>query len=196
MPYVRLLLDLLAIVGGSSILAFLSPWQVTARVIPLLIFVTAMIVMVLPTLPLVALAMMLPTALIQKLLGIKLTGHEPLDVVPAIEKAKSAAESARERFGKSKPAEVTQFVTRAFPHPDQPDEAELADDEAAVDDDAPEDEPAPSPVDQARERLTAITRGKPSDWYGQKLTGQRAGRGISGGLRSAASQVPKFVPAL
>ena len=53
MDYWHLLLDLPAIVGGSSMLALLSPWRMQARAIPALLFVVAMIVMVLPTLPVV-----------------------------------------------------------------------------------------------------------------------------------------------
>ena len=47
-----------------------------------------MIVMVLPTLPVVALALMLPAALIQRLLGIELHGHEAADYGPAVQKAR------------------------------------------------------------------------------------------------------------
>ena len=54
-----------AVVGGSTMISLLSPWKVQARAVPALLFLVGLIVMVLPTLPVVALALMLPAAWIR-----------------------------------------------------------------------------------------------------------------------------------
>jgi hypothetical protein len=193
MEYIRLLLDLLAVIGESSMISLLSPWRMQARAVPVLLFVVGMIVMVLPMLPVAALAMMLPAAWLQRFLGIDLHSHEPLNVAPAVEKARSAAQTAREKVRPSKPAEVQQFVTKAYPSPE--DEAELVRaDAAAVEDDDLDDEPDDAPEPTMADKLALAASGLPEQFQ-QQLTGQRAGRMAQPGLRGQHT-VRKFVPSL
>lgn len=202
MNYWHLLLDLPAVVGGSSMLALLSPWRMQARAVPALLFVVGMIVLVLPTLPVVALALMLPAALIQRYLGIDLHGHEPVNIAPAVEKAKGAAQAARERVRRPKMAEITQFVNKAYPSPE--DAAELTHADAAAEDEPGDStaatastEPEPSPAEQMREKLDQLVTDPriPADSRA-RLGGQRAGRDTSVGLRDGTAPVRSFVPAL
>jgi hypothetical protein len=187
--YFRLVLDLLAVIGGSSMVSLLSPWRMTARFVPALLFIVGMIVIVLPTLAVAALALMLPAAWIQKLLGIELVGHEPLNVGPAVEKARNAAQAAREKVLPSKPVEVTQFVDRPYPSPE---------DAAAVADDLNDEDQKPaSPADPSlQDKLELAAKGLPAE-FRQRLAGQRAGREGSAGLRNqTVSTVRSFVPSL
>jgi hypothetical protein len=197
--YWHLLVDLPAIIGASSMLALLSPWRMQPRAVPALLFIVAMIVLVLPTLPVVALALMLPAALLQRYLGIDLHGHEAADYSPAVEKARDATRAARQRARRPKPVAVTQFVTHAFPAPE--DAAELAHADADVEDDpadtpaTPSTEPEPSPAEQMRERLDQLVSDpRLPAGAAARLAGQRGGRDTSVGLRNGTTR--SFVPAL
>ena len=159
MDYFHLLLDLPAVVGGSTMASLLSPWKVQARAVPALLFVVALIVMALPMLPVVALALMLPAAWIQRLLGIELHGHEPVNISPAVEKARSAARTARERLRTPEPVDITAYATHAYPAPGDAAEAAQADASDAAED-APGDGSTattaatpPSPADAIRQKL-------------------------------------------
>jgi hypothetical protein len=196
MNYWHLLLDLPAIVGGSSMISLLSPWRMQARAVPALLFVIGLIVLALPMTIVTAMALMLPAALIQRYLGIELYGHEPVNVAPAVDLARSATQVARARMQKPKPVEVTEFVTQAYPAPE--DTAELTHADAADDlDDRSTGSTEPSPAEQMRERLDEIVR-DPSlpAGAGTRLLGQRAGRDTSIGLRNQHAPVRSFVPAL
>jgi hypothetical protein len=188
MDYVRLVLDLLAIIGGSSMVALLSPWRVQPRAVPLLLFVVALVVMVLPLTVVLAMSLMVPAALIMRYLGIELADNEPADYSPATAKARSTAQAARmrvqERGWRRKPVEVTEFATRAYEPPGEPDEAELPDADADVDVGEPE-QPAKSAADEARERLGQTTGSTSAGWYGQRA-----------GLRNQHTPVRSFVPSL
>jgi hypothetical protein len=120
MDYWHLLLDLPAVVGGATMISLLSPWRMQARAVPVVLFVVGLLVMFLPVPIVAALALMLPVALVQRLMGIELHGHEPMNINPAIEKARSAAQAARERVRKPEPVEpmeVTTFAAQAYPAP-------------------------------------------------------------------------------
>lgn len=195
MDWTHLLLDLPAIIGASSMISLLSPWRMQPRAVPALLFIIGLIVMLLPMLPVVALALMLPAALIQKYLGIDLHGHEPLNAAPAVETAKSAAQSARERVRKPKRAEVTEFVTKAYPAPG--DAAELDDDAADDPGDPTASTPdtGPSAAEQLQAKLAAVTA---DPRLPAGAAARLAGRpGLQrDGLHSQHAPVRSFVPAI
>lgn len=179
--YLHLLLDLPAVVGASTMISLLSPWKVQARAVPALLFVVGLIVMVLPMLPVVALALMLPAAWIQRLLGIELHGHEPVNVAPAVEKARSAAQAARERMRTPEPVDITAYATHAYPAP-----GDAADVDGDTNDTGSTNADAEtSPAADLQERLK------------QTMNDPR----LSAGLRSSASSgqhapVRSYVPSL
>lgn len=105
MDYLHLLWQLPAIVSGTTMLAYLWPRKITPHFVPLLTFIVALIVLALPGYIDIALALVLPVALLHSWLGVSLTGHDPIK-----------APSLKEIREKIKPAkfELRQFVTRAY----------------------------------------------------------------------------------
>jgi hypothetical protein len=188
--YVHLLLDLLAVIGGSSMISLLSPWKVQARAVPALLFAVGLVVMALPMMPVAALAMMLPVAWLQRFFGIDLTSHEAADYSPATAKARAGVQAARERIRKPKPIVVTEFATKAY-GPDAGPEEKLDDSDDTTADEL--DEPELSPAEQMQDKLEQAAQGLP-DFYRHKLAGQRPGKLGQAGLRSGATR--SFVPSL
>lgn len=136
MEYLRLLYELPAIVSGTTILAYLSPWKIEHRFMPAIMFLVALVVLQLPEFIAMSLCLTIPAAWLQAKLGIELHGHEPLKVtLPAIRKPK---------------VEIKKFVTRAYPDPDAKDE-----------EDEPEDADTP-PEHEAGETITDVPKFVPS----------------------------------
>lgn len=130
MDYYHLIYELPAIVSGTTMLAYLWPRKITPHFVPLLTFIVALIVMVLPVLPVVALALVLPVAMLHKWLNVSLTGHEPIEV-PSLKEIREKIRPAK--------FELRQFVTRAY----TPDGVPGGDVEAEVKDSpVSEEEPA------------------------------------------------------
>lgn len=103
--YLRLIYQLPAIVSGATMVAYLLPVKLPRRFAPLLLFITSLLILLLPEIIDMALALTLPAAWLQDKLGIDLHSHEPLRItMPKI------------RLPKKIP--IQQFVTRAYPHPD------------------------------------------------------------------------------
>lgn len=103
MEYLRLLYDLPAVVAGSVIVAYLSPWQFRARFAPLVMFVIGLLVLCAPQLVDLALALTIPAAWLVRALGIDVYGQVPLKVT-----------LPRVRF---RNVQVRQFVEGAYPVP-------------------------------------------------------------------------------
>lgn len=124
--YLRLIYQLPAIIAGTTMVAYLLPVKVPPRFAPLLLFITGLIVLMLPEFIDMALALTIPVAWIQSKLGIDLHSHEPLKItVPKIRLPKKL--------------QIQQFVTQAYPDP----EAEPAAQEAGEHEDAPPPELEP-----------------------------------------------------
>jgi hypothetical protein len=105
MDYWHLLYELPAIVSGTVMFAYLWPRRITPHFVPLVTFIFALIVMVLPVLPVLALALTLPVGMIQKFVGLSMTEHDPLELPSLAE--------VREKIRPAK-FELRQFVTRAY----------------------------------------------------------------------------------
>ena len=120
MEYLRLLYELPAIVAGTTIVAYMSPWKFQARLLPLVMFIVGLLVLLMPQLIDMALCLTIPAAwLMQRILGIEVDNHEPLRVkLPTIRAPKF---------------ELRQFATRAFPNP-LDDDADAPEDVEDVDD--------------------------------------------------------------
>jgi hypothetical protein len=201
MTWLHLLYQLPAIVAGTTLVSYMSPVKIAHRALPLIMFLVSLIVLALPVFPDLAMALTLPAAWLANFLGISLTGHEPVNVGPAVEKARAGVQAARERIRPAKPVEVTPFVDRAYPAPGDAAELEAADADAAVVDDdlddAPEDQEPVSPADQMSEKLANLTRDPrmPRE-AAVRLAGQRPGKMSQPGLRDQHAPVRSFVPAL
>jgi hypothetical protein len=171
---------LFALIAGTPALTLLSPVRVAQRVVPAVMIGIALGLWFLPTGIVIAIALVPVAAWISARLGIQHAENEPVNVAPAVELAKNAAQAARERIRKARPVEVTRFVTKAYPDPDKPAEGELerADAAAMADDDRDEDEPEQPPADQAQENLAS--------YPGLQRPG----------LRQQHAPVRKFVPSL
>lgn len=118
--YLHLIYQLPAIVAGATMAAYLLPVRLPPRYAPLLLFITGLIVMLLPEFIDMALALTIPAAWLQSKLGIDLHSHEPLKVsLPKIRLPKKIA--------------IQQFVTQAYPNPDD----ETAGQEVVEQEDAP-----------------------------------------------------------
>jgi hypothetical protein len=181
---------LFALIAGTPALTLLSPVRVAQRVVPALMIAVALGLWFLPTGIVTAIALVPVAAWISARLGIQHAENEPVNVAPAVELAKNAAQAARTAVQKrlSKPdPEVRQFVARAYPSPDDAENGGLepADDELLDDADQGEYEPETSTADAARERLAGLT--KDSTAYPGL---QRPG------LREQHAPVRKFVPSL
>lgn len=118
MNYYHLFFQIPALVSGVTMVAYLLPVRFEPRFAPLLMFVIALLVLVMPVTIDMALCLALPAAWLQKFLGIDLHGNEPLNIGPAVEGAKKAAQAARDRVRKRKPVEAIEYATKAFPSPD------------------------------------------------------------------------------
>lgn len=118
--YLRLLYELPAVLGGTTMLAYLSPVKFDVRFSPLLMFVVGLLVQLLPPVVGIALAMALAAAWLQFVLGISLTEHEPLKVQVKLPKL-------------PRQVPIRQFVTRAYPdpaaEPEDPNEIVIEEDE-------------------------------------------------------------------
>lgn len=132
MNYLQLIFELPALVSATVMIAYLLPVKFEPRFAPLLMFIVGLLVLNMPETIDMALCLALPAAWLQRLLGIDLHGHEPLNVGPAVEKARSAAVAARDRVRKPKPVELVEFATRAYPSPDAEAEPEAEDPEPPV----------------------------------------------------------------
>lgn len=118
MEYLRLLYELPGVVAGTTILAYVSPWKIAPRFVPLLMFLVAMLVLRLPEWVSMSLCLTIPAAWLQSRLGIELHGHEPVKItVPKLRKPK---------------VELRKFVTRAYPDPSKETEAPAAEEDAPV----------------------------------------------------------------
>jgi hypothetical protein len=143
MDIVHVVAVLLALVGATPAVTLLSPVKVAHRAVPGIMIIASLVLWFLPTGIDLALACVPVAAWISARLGIEHAGHEAADysgLTPAVERAKSAAQAVRGRVRKpqeAEPVEITEFVTRAYPNPDDPDEDELllADTDAVADDD-------------------------------------------------------------
>ena len=105
MEYLRLLYELPAIVAGTTIIAYMSPWKFQTRFLPLVMFLVGLLVLRVPELLDLALALTIPAAWLQeRVLGISVDGHEPLKVpVRALKLPKRI--------------QLRNFATRAYPDP-------------------------------------------------------------------------------
>lgn len=144
MEYLRLLYELPAIVAGTTMLSYLSPWKVQARFIPLLMFIVGLLVLTMPVVVSLALGLTIPAAWLQKQLGIVTEGHEPLNVGPVTAKVKGVVQKIRDRYGKPELI-IKKFVEHAYPSPD--DETAGQDTSEVVDDEPPEHEPGETVTD-------------------------------------------------
>ena len=110
MEYLRLLYELPAIIAGTTIVAYMSPWKFQARFLPLVMFIVGLFVLTMPQLIDMALCLTIPAAwLMQRVLGISVDGHDPLKIrLPKVP----------DRW--KKPLPIQQFVTKAYPSPDSP----------------------------------------------------------------------------
>lgn len=138
MEYLRLLYELPAIVSGTTILAYMSPWKIAHRFMPLIMFLMALLVLQVPEFISLAMCLAIPAAYLQAKLGIDLHSHDPLKIkLPAVRKPKF---------------ELRQFVTKAYPSPDEQD---------AEPEEAPEEDEAP-PEHEDNEQVTAVKKYVPS----------------------------------
>jgi hypothetical protein len=110
MDYVDLAWQLPAIVSGTTIVAYLWPRKMLPHFAPFLTFLVALVVLALPAYPDLALALVLPVAIIHKVVGVSLTGHDPVPVkLPTVKQV-------REKIRPPK-FQLKNFVTRAYPDP-------------------------------------------------------------------------------
>lgn len=198
MNIVHLLATLFALIAVTPAITLASPIKVQHRAVPGIMIILAVVLFFLPTALVAAIGLVPVAAWISSRLGIEHAGHEPADYSAATQKAKSAAQAARERIRPARPVPVHQFAAHAFPAPE--DAAELAHANAAdIQDDGSPDtaEPAPSPAEVMREKLASLTQDPrlPRE-SSARLAGQRAGRDTSVGLRHQHASVRSFVPAL
>lgn len=112
MNWYHLLYIVPAIFSGSTLLSYLSPVKVSARLVPLLTFITALIALALPVSIDIALAVVPAVAVLHRFFGVSLSGHAPLSVTNLF------------RMGKGLQTEITEFAAKAYPRP--------GDDETAV----------------------------------------------------------------
>lgn len=113
MEYLKLLYELPAVLGGTLILAYASPWKLNLRHAPLMMFLVGLLVQFLPGFIDIALALVIPAGWLQAFLGIELAAHAPLKVtVPKLPRK----------------VQLQEFATRAYPNPDD-DSPERPDDE-------------------------------------------------------------------
>lgn len=104
MIYLHLLYELPAILAGTTLISYLSPWKMTARAVPLLMFVMALLVMLLPQIFGLALCLSLLAGWLADRLGMSFSGHDPVKVaLPKLRRPK---------------IQLRQFVTRAYPDPE------------------------------------------------------------------------------
>ena len=134
MEYFHLIWQLPAIVAGTTMLAYLSPWKIQPRFMPLLMFIIGMIVLTCPPFVSLALGLTIPAAYLQNKLGIELHGHEPLNITLPKLPAK-----IRERF--EKPLPIQPYAGKAYPNPAEEPEAGEHEDEP------PEQEPGDTVTD-------------------------------------------------
>lgn len=181
---------LFALIAGTPALTLLSPVRVAQRVVPAVMIAIALGLWFLPTAVVTAVALVPVAAWISARLGIQHAENEPVNVAPAVDLAKRTAQATRtavqKQLGKTEP-EVRQFVTKAYPSPDDAENGGLepADDELVDNSDQSKGEPETSTADAARERLAALT--KDSTAYPGL---QRPG------VRQQHAPVRSFVPAL
>lgn len=127
MIYLHLLYELPAVLSGTLLIAYLSPWKVSPRVIPLLMFLMALLVLGLPQIIGLALCLTLLAGYFADKLGMSFTGHEPVSLtLPKVS-------LRRPRIV------VKDFVKAAYPDPET-----VADQE----EDDPDEPPQPEPGDQ------------------------------------------------
>lgn len=129
MEYLHLIWQLPAIVAGTTMLAYVSPWKIQPRFMPLLMFIIGMIVLTCPAFVSLALGLTIPAAYLQSKLGIDLHSHEPLKItLPQIRKPQVL---------------LREFAARAYPSP--ADEAAGQDTSEVVEEHDPEDPPKHEP---------------------------------------------------
>jgi hypothetical protein len=113
---------LLAIPGAialSLVVTRLWPGELTNRVVPVLLVLMALACVLLPLRIEIAIAVAPVAAVLAARTGFTFTGHE----APDYSRVRTVAGSVRERFRKpAPPAEVTEFLTLAYPDPATPDD--------------------------------------------------------------------------
>lgn len=105
------LIAILAAVAISVMVTHVLPFSLDKRLNPWLMFGAALLALVLPHLLVFALAMTVPVSLICNFTGVRLQGHEPVQI--PVHKIVEVA-------SKLKPppkAEVKEFLTKEFPDP-------------------------------------------------------------------------------
>jgi hypothetical protein len=95
-----------AIFSGTTMLGYLSPVKVSARFLPLLTFLVALLAIVLPMKIDVALAVVPAVAMLHRFFRIDLTAHQPVSVTQAL------------RIGKGLQDGITEFAAKAYPRPE------------------------------------------------------------------------------
>lgn len=127
MDWYHLLYIVPAIFSGSTLLSYLSPVKVSARLVPLLTFITALIVLALPLSIDLALAVVPAVAVLHRFFGVSLSGHAPLGVTNLL------------RMGKGLQTEITEFASKAYPRPGEDVDTAVTEPDAdmAVDTDVP-----------------------------------------------------------
>lgn len=103
MPYLRLLYELPAVVSGTTMIAYLLPFRFAPRFGPLLMFLVSLAVLAVPENVSLALALMIPAAWLQNVLGIDMHGHDPLVLrLPKIRLRRPV---------------ITEYADKAYPDP-------------------------------------------------------------------------------
>lgn len=105
MDWYHLLYAVPAIFSGSTLLSYLSPVKISARLVPLLTLLTALAVLAMPLSIDIALAIVPAVAVLHRFFGVSLSAHEPVSVTRLFRIAKEAQ------------TEITQFAARAYPRP-------------------------------------------------------------------------------
>jgi hypothetical protein len=199
MDYLHTIAVLLALVGVVPALTLASPIKVQHRAIPSIMIALALVLWFLPTGIDLALACVPLAAWISARLGIEHAGHEPANYDPAVEAVKDVAKAARERIRPSEPVEVTRYVTKAYPAPDDQDDESDSEEDDVNDTDATAEDAEASPAEPLSDKLDSLAADPalPAGLRNQ-LAVQRSGRIKTGGLRSATTQsaIRSFVPSL
>lgn len=126
----HLLYELPGALSAALILSRVSPWRVTQRMVPVLLFASALLVLALPQFIGLALCLVLAGGVVASWLGMEFAGQDPVAVkVPSI---------PRLRRPKIK---VTEFAGKAYPDP------------GAVEDDA---DPEPETVSDVPRYVTPL----------------------------------------
>jgi hypothetical protein len=105
MDYLHLLYQLPAVFTGSVMVSRLLPFKLDKRYGPLLTFLVALCVLLLPVLPDMALALIWPVDLLHRFHKTTVTGHEPVKV-PGVAQVRKRLKPPR--------CDITKYATRAY----------------------------------------------------------------------------------